>query len=199
MLTPTSPVESPYSRWPAGVKLALVAGLGMVIGALSHVVLLAMALALVWLTFLPVGRAEAARLPLRLRPLWPFILVIGGWHILRGTPDVGLAVILRMLIMVAAATLLLLTTRFDALLATFSTLFRPFKRLGLPVERIALALAMAVRFIPVLSQRAADLALAWRARSARNPRHRLLTPLALSALDEAERSAEALRARSASV
>ena len=73
------------------------------------------------------------------------------------------------------------------------------ERLGLPVGRVALALAMTVRFIPVLATRAGDLSLAWRARSAKRPLHRLLNPLALAALDEAERSAEALRARSNSV
>ena len=58
---------------------------------------------------------------------------------------------------------------------------------------------MTVRFVPVLAQRAEDLARAWRARSPGKPRHRLLAPLALAALDEAEHAAEALRARSASV
>ncbi len=127
------------------------------------------------------------------------MLVIGGWHAVRGTPEAGLAVTLRMLAMFGAATLLLLTTRFDALLAAFATVLGPFRPLGLPVDRIALALAMAVRFIPVLADRAAGLALAWRARSPRRPRHRLLAPLALAALDEADRAAEALRARSALV
>ncbi len=199
MLTLTSPVETVLHRWAAGVKLCALAGLGIALGIISDPAILGAAFAAIWLAYLPLGRAEAARVPKRLWPLWPFVLVIGGWHLLRGTPEVGLAVIFRMLTMFTAATLLLLTTRFDALLATFSGLMRPFGRLGLPVERIALALAMTVRFIPVLASRASDLALAWRARSPRKPRHRLLTPLAIAALDEAERAAEALRARSASV
>lgn len=199
MLTLTSPVETALHRWPAAAKLAGIAALGILLGLTSNLFLLAVTFAGLWLAYLPLGRTEAARLPRRLWPLWPFVLVIGGWHLFRGTPEAGLAVILRMLTMFGAATLLLLTTRFDALLATFATLFRPFERLGLPVNRIALALAMAVRFIPVLSQRASDLSQAWRARSPRRPRHRLLVPLALAAFDEADRAAEALRARSALV
>lgn len=199
MLTLTSPVETPLHRWPAGVKLSVLALLGIAVGVTAQPVALATAFAAVWLAFLPLGRVEAARLPRRLWPLWPFVLVIGGWHLFRGTPEAGLAITLRMLTMFAAATLLLLTTRFDALLATFTTVMRPFDRLGLPTGRIALALAMAVRFIPVLALRAGQLSEAWRARSPRRPRHRLLTPLALAALDEADRAAEALRARSASV
>lgn len=199
MLTLTLAAETPLHLWPAGVKLAVLALLGIALAMTSDLPALATAFAAIWMAYLTLGRGEAARLPRRLWPLWPFVLVIGGWHVFRGTPEIGLAVTLRMLTMFAAATLLLLTTRFDALLAAFSTLMRPFGRLGLPVDRIALALAMAVRFIPVLSLRASDLTRAWRARSFRKPRHRLLTPLALAALDEADHAAEALRARSALV
>jgi biotin transport system permease protein len=199
MLTLTSPVETWVHRLPAGAKLAALAVLGVALGLTPHLGLLAAGFAGVWLAFLPLGLAEVARMPRRLWPLWPFVLVIGGWHLLRGTPETGLAITLRMLIMFAAATLMLLTTRFDALRATFARLFYPLGRLGMPVERISLALAMTVRFIPVLAQRSADLSLAWRARSARKPRHRLLVPLAVAALDEADHAAEALRARSASV
>jgi biotin transport system permease protein len=199
MLTLTFPVETRAHRLPATAKLGLIAALGLGIGMTSDPLLLALILLIVWAGFLPLGLTEARRLPRRLWPLWPFLLVIGGWHILRGTPETGLAVGLRMLTMAAAATLLLLTTRFDALVAAFSTLIRPLALMGLPVGRIALALALAVRFIPVLSQRADSLALAWRARSARKPRHRLFAPLALSAFDEADHAAEALRSRSVSV
>jgi biotin transport system permease protein len=197
MLTLPLALETPLHRWSAGAKLAALAGFGIALGLVAHPAVLALALAAVWAAYLPLGLAEVRHLPRRLWPLWPFLLVIGGWHLIRGTPGTGLAIALRMLAMVAAATLLLLTTRFDALLSVFAGVMRPFGRLGLPVDRIALALAMTVRFIPVLAGRAEDLALAWRARSPRKPRHRLLAPLALAALDEADQAAEALRARTA--
>jgi biotin transport system permease protein len=199
MLTPISPVDTVLHRLPAGVKLIMLALLGLLLGLVSAPPTILAALLFVWLAFLPLGTEEVWRLPARLWPLWPFVLVIGGWHAFRGTPETGLTVVLRMLAMWAAALLLLRTTRFDDLLAAFAAALRPLSRFGLPVDRIALALAMAVRFIPVLGQRAAGLTLAWRARTARRPGPRLLTPLALAALDTAEQSAEALRARSASV
>jgi biotin transport system permease protein len=199
MLTLPLATETALHRWSAGLKLGLLAILGLALGVTAKPVLLAAAFAAVWAAYLPLGRGEVARVPQRLWPLWPFVLVIGGWHLFRGTPEAGMAITLRMLTMFAAATLMLLTTRFDALLSAFAGLLRPLARLGLPVDRIALALAMTVRFVPVLAGRADDLARAWRARSARKPRHRLLAPLALAALDEADHAAEALRARSASV
>lgn len=199
MLTLTSPVETPFHHWPAGCKLGLLAGLGFAVGMISSPAVLGAVLVGLWLAYTPFGWVEAARLPRRLWPLWPFVVVIGGWHLARGTPQTGLAIALRMLIMFAAASLMLLTTRFDAILATFSKLMRPLERFHFPVARAAFALAMAVRFVPVLAKRASDLSVAWRARSSRKPYHRLLTPLTLAALDEAERAAEALRARSALV
>ena len=199
MLTPHLGRETPLHGWPPGGKLTALAVLGIALGMTSHPVALAVAFALTWAAYLPLGLTEAAGLPRRLWPLWPFVLVIGGWHLLRGTPEVGLAITFRMLTMFAAATLMLLTTHFDALLATFANLMRPLARLGVPVDRVALALAMTVRFVPVLAARAEDLSRAWRARSPRKPRHRLLAPLAFAAMDEADHAAEALRARSASV
>lgn len=199
MLTPTSPVETWVHRVPAELKLAALAALGIGLGLSSDPALLLAGFAAVWIAYLPLGLAETARMPGRLWPLWPFVLVIGGWHLLRGTPETGLVITLRMLTMFTAATLMLLTTRFDLLRASFARMLHPLGRLGLPVERVSLALAMTVRFIPVLAQRSAQLSLAWRARSSRRPRHRLLVPLAVAALDEADHAAEALRARSASV
>jgi biotin transport system permease protein len=199
MLTPTLASETSLHRWQAGVKLTLIAALGIGLGMTAKPAILVAALAVIWAAYLPLGWAEAIRAPRRLWLLWPFLVVIGGWHILRGTPEAGLVVALRMVTMFAAASLLLLTTRFDALLAAFLAVLRPLTPLGLPVGRIALAMAMAVRFVPVLAERGETLAQAWRARSTRKPRHRLLAPLAIAAFDEADHAAEALRARSASV
>ena len=52
-----------------------------------------------------------------------------------------------------------------------------------------------IRFTPALIGKARQLALAWRARSPRRPGWRVVLPLTLGALDDADRVAEALRAR----
>ena len=101
----------------------------------------------------------------------------------------------RLLVAVALANFVTLTTRLDAMVEVFQRLF---KRLGLPAvlrARIALALALAIRFIPVLTEKGARLHLAWRARSTRRAGVALVMPMVLSAIDEAEQVAEALRAR----
>ncbi len=130
-----------------------------------------------------------------LRPLWPFLALLAVWHLWTGDWRAGAVIGLRLLAAVAAANLVTMTTRLDDMLSVVERALAPLGRLGLPVRRVALALALAIRFVPVLLDRARALGEAWRARSARRPGWRLVVPLALGALDDAERVAEALRAR----
>ena len=60
---------------------------------------------------------------------------------------------------------------------------------------MSLALALVIRFIPVMLTRTEAISLAFRARSPRRPGWRLLMPVSLAALDDAEHVADALRAR----
>ena len=62
-------------------------------------------------------------------------------------------------------------------------------------RRMSLSVALTLRFIPALSARADHLAEAYRTRSPRRLSWRIVPPLALGALDEADQAAEALRAR----
>ena len=75
---------------------------------------------------------------------------------------------------------------------------RGLARVGVPAtvrRRMALSVALVIRFTPVLMQKGAALAEAWRARSVKRPGWRIVLPFALLAIDDAEQTAEALRAR----
>ena len=58
-----------------------------------------------------------------------------------------------------------------------------------------MAVGLVIRFTPVLIDRAERLAEAWRLRSTKRANWRLLAPLGLSVMDDAEQIAEAIRAR----
>jgi biotin transport system permease protein len=96
---------------------------------------------------------------------------------------------------VALANFVTMTTRLSDMLAVFQRLAQPMRPLGLSPRRLALVLALTVRFIPVMLDRLAQISEAWAARSPRRPRWRVLVPATLAALDDADRVAEALRAR----
>lgn len=196
MLTLTSPRETFAHRWRASVKLAGLAGLTLVLFApvapWAAVMLAVSVLAVVAGLALALGLAgEWGRL---YRPLWPFVLLILIWHGVTGTPLDGALVLGRMAAAVGAANLVTMTTRLSDMQAVFLRLARPLSPL-IPPRTLALAMALVIRFLPVMLQRDAQLRQAWAARSPRRAGWRLVVPMTLSALDDAERVAEALRAR----
>ena len=195
MLTLTSPVETPLHRLPAGLKLAALCAVTVLLFRLSAPLpLVAMAIGLA-AAHLALGRASAATALRQLRPLWPFLVLLALWHGLTGEIAQGITIALRLVTAVAFANLVTMTTRLTDMLATLDRLAAPLTRLGLPMRRLTLAIALAIRFIPVLSDRIEAIRAAWSARSPRRPGWRILIPAALAALDEADHVAESLRAR----
>ena len=194
MLTLTSPVQTWAHRIPAGVKLAVLCLWTSVLFALSLPHLTIAALLTAALT-LSCGVRFAKSAAIMLRPLWPFILIIALWHLWLDQPGAGASVILRMIAAVAAANFVTMTTRLTDMIAVMTFLTRPLAVFGLNPNRLALAVALVIRFIPVLMLKSGLIRDAFRARSPRNPGWRILIPILLAALDDAETVAEALRAR----
>jgi biotin transport system permease protein len=195
MLTLTSPVDTPLHRWPAGPKLAGLCAGTVLLFALTGPEALAAAAAAVALFYLACGRVFAGAGLRLLRPLWPFVLLLAVWHLWSGDLRGGAEVILRMGTAVALANLVTLTTRLSDMLTLLERGLAPLERLGLSAQMLALSVALVIRFVPVMLERAGQITLAWRARSARRPGWRIVVPVALAALDDAEHVAEALRAR----
>jgi biotin transport system permease protein len=195
MLTLTSPVETAFHRWPAGAKLVGLALATAVLVPVGDLRLLALAAAGVAALYLSQGWTFAV-LGLRwLWPLWPVLAVLAVWHLVTGDLAAGLAIALRLVTAVALANLVTLTTRLDAMMAVVERAARPLERFGLSPRVLAVAIALVIRFTPVLLLRAGQLMEAWRARSPRRPGWRVVVPVTLAALDDAEHVAEALRAR----
>lgn len=189
MLTLTSPYRTWAHSLPAGLKLlALCAATVMLFGITSAPALMLLA-ALIAALPISCGVAFARQSLWALRPLWPFILIVALWH----DPN-WQTIILRMLCALALANFVTMTTRLSDMIAALETLARPLSPI-LPPQRLALAIALVIRFLPVLLNHADQVTQAWRARSPRRPRWRIFVPLTLAALDDSERVAESIRAR----
>ncbi|ARC36896.1 energy-coupling factor transporter transmembrane protein EcfT [Paracoccus yeei] len=195
MISLTSPVRTRAQDWPAGAKLAALAvattGLFLLPGVWPQLAALA---GVVLLYALP-GRIFLRHGLRQLRPLWPLALVLLVWHGLTGDWAGGFALALRVLSAVALANLVTMTTSLEALREAIHRLLAPLRRIGLPVAILEAAIPLVIRFTPALIGKARQLALAWRARSPHRPGWRVVLPLTLGALDDADRVAEALRAR----
>lgn len=194
MLTLTCPVETWLHRRRAGAKLAALCLFTVLLFRLGNPVWLGVAFTTV-LALAASGGARFLRMALRLLlPLWPFAVVIAFWHGLTGDPQGGAVILLRLAAAVTAANLVTMSTRLSDMIGVLERLARPLAPV-LPPRRLALAIALAIRFIPVLGDRMAAIRAAWMARSPRKPGWRILLPATLAALDDADHVAEALRAR----
>ncbi len=195
MLTLTCPVDTPWHRLAAGPKLL---GLALVTAALfllDDPRMLALAFGAVGVAYLSGGPVLARHGLAMLRPLWPFLAVLAVWHLWTDDLRQGVAIGLRLVAAVAAANLVTMTTRLSDMLALAEAGLAPLARIGVPPRRVALALALAIRFVPVMSERIGAIGEAWRARAPGRAGWRIIGPAALAAIDDAERVAEALRAR----
>jgi biotin transport system permease protein len=195
MISLTSPVETRAHRWPAGAKLAALCAATLLLfgvdGLWWHSAFCAGMVAL----YAAPGRRFLRTGLGRLWILWPFVVLVIGWHVIIGAPALGLQIALRMTTAVGLANLVTMTTRLSDMMAVVQWLLRPLSVFGLRSRTVELAIAMVIRFTPVLADKGRMLHQAWRARATRRVGWRIILPFAVLAIDDAEHVAEALRAR----
>lgn len=195
MLALHSPHKTVFHRWPTELKLALLLGMTTFLFVIDSLLILSA------LTFLPFAAAASqGRLFFKymlklLWPLWPFVAIILLWHSFTWQLEAGLRILLRMIAAVGFANLVTITTPMDKILKVILASFSPLRRFGLRPECIAFAIGLFVRFTPVLIEKSTILAQAYRARTSKYGNWRIILPLALIAMDDADHIAEAIRAR----
>jgi biotin transport system permease protein len=198
MISLISEIRTPYHRCRAEPKMLALCLVTLALGlAGSLAASLAACGAVLGLYALP-GRAFLRQGAKMLRPLSIFVAVVLGWHVVTGDLAAGLEISARLVACVGLANLVTMTTRLDDMLAVSERLLSPLRGFGLDARRIGLAVALVIRFTPVLAEKGGRLVEAWRARSARSPSWRIIGPFALVAIDDAEHVSEALRARGGS-
>ena len=188
------PGRSPVHRAPAWSKLAvLAAGLGALAWLHSPMALLvALAVLVLGTTLAGVGARALAR---QVRPvLWfaAFAAVLQVW--LEGVRPAAVT-IGTLLVGVAAAGLVTLTTRTQELLDAFVAMLAPLRRLGVDPDRVGLVLALAIRSVPVIAALAEEVREATRARGVERSLRAFAVPLLIRTLRHADLLGEALAAR----
>jgi len=183
-------------RRSAASKLLAVLALSNVVLAVQSLIWLLLMFAGAAATYYSLGRKGKHRL-FALRFLLPLILGLGfvqgflvGW-------EAALRATLKIMVMIMAADLVTATTPIQAILNCVQKLIGPIcQRIGRDPRKISLAVALMIRFMPVLVAQWQAQRDAWSARSYRKPSLRLLTPFVTRALSRTDQIAESLQARS---
>ncbi|WP_033468976.1 energy-coupling factor transporter transmembrane component T family protein [Bordetella bronchiseptica] len=182
-------------RLPAGLKLAALALAGVGLFLLSDWRALAAVLAgaalLVWRS--GVGAAAWWR---QTRGLALIVLAVGLFTgLMQGWPHAAV-VVLRVAALIGLAMAVTLTTPVPALIDACERALRPAERLGLlNAAQVALALALALRFIPEIWRNYQEILEAQAARGLGAHPLALLVPLVVRTLKRAEEVAQAIDAR----
>jgi len=195
MISLSSPVKAPWDRWRAGIKLAMLCVVTTVLFVCTALWFQILACLICVVIYAIPGRIYLTNGFRRLTFLWMFLAVIFVWHAVTATFVEGAVIALRMLTAVAFANLVTMSTKIADMIALIQWLLTPLRRLGLRTRPFEIAIALVVRFTPVLVQKGAALSDAWRARSPKSPRWRIILPFTVLAIDDADHVAEALRAR----
>ena len=194
------PGNSVVHRAPAAVKLAALAVLTAAVFVLARPVVALGALGLV-LAAAAVARLPAAVLLVPLRTLAWWVVLLFGISVISSGVLGAVTVTTRLVAVALGAAVLTATTPVRELAALVTTLARPLAVLGVRPARIGLTVALTLRFVPVIAERAGRVREAQAARggSARGVRGlaNLLVGVLVQVLVLAHTLAEALDARGA--
>jgi biotin transport system permease protein len=195
------PRSSPVHRTPAGWKLLVLAGLSVLVFAVPTLPVVCGALVAVVVLGLAVARLPAAVLARQGRTVLWWLVGLFVLHSLLTDVPTGTLTVLRLLTLVLAAAVVTATTRVTEMIAVVERICRPLEWVGVRPARIGLVIAMALRFIPLISERADRIREAQAARggSVRGLRGltTLVVPLLVQVLQLAHTVSEALDARGA--
>ena len=189
-----SDIPSWLHRVPAGLKLALLVALGLLLFWLQDPWAFGVAGGLALLLWLSLGAATRPA-----RRLMVSVLVASGlvalFQLWMERPDIAVTATLRLACTSCLGVALTVSTRPAALLDVLERLLQPLRLLGLSPERLALQLGLMLRFVEHFFVQWKKLDEAWRLRTGRPGGWRLIAPLTVQMLQTTRRVADALLAR----
>jgi biotin transport system permease protein len=181
-------------RLPAGVKLLSLAAISLLLYPVEQPAILLGVLTITLLAYASLDKAALQQLLAlkALLPLFSLIFLLQWWSVGFAAAAV---LVMRMLTLILLANLITLTTRMDDMMDAVMPLFAPLRLLGVDTRRIAFAVTLLIRFIPVLMAVVSHLLDAWKARGGGRKLWRLAIPLTIQSIRLSDNVAEALAAR----
>lgn len=193
MISLYHPGDSPLHRMGSGWKLAALVSGGTVLFQLDGLAVMFAALALVVGLYV-LARVPAATVLAQLRPALVLLgLVFVAQAILVGLTPAAV-IVLRFGVLILAAALVTLTTRAADIVAGIERAMTPLGR-WIAVDKVSLAMAMTIRFIPLISAMVCEVREAQRVRGLERSVFAIAMPVIVRTLKMSTAVAEALDAR----
>lgn len=195
MFATYQPGNSLLHRLPAGWKILLVCLLIVAVSVLVrepwHVV---PALGLTVVLY-AIGRIRPRAAWDQVRPVLPMLIAILVLQWIVADLDTALRVTGSLLVAIAVAGLVALTTKVSDMLDAVTRAAQPLRHVGASPDRIALVLVLTVRAIPLLARQLRQVSEARKARGLGMSIRALVVPTVLGALTTADQLGDALAAR----
>lgn len=195
------PGNTVVHRTPAAVELALLAALAVVLFAVPTPAVVLGGLALVLLVALGLARLPGRLLLRQLRVVAVLLVLVAVLQLFLAGVVPAVISVARLVALVLAAALVTATTPVSAMVAVVERACAPLRWFGVRPARIGLVLAMALRFLPLVADRADRIREARAARGGAVRGFRSVTttvvPLIVQLLQLAHTVSEALDARGA--
>ncbi|PAY24479.1 cobalt ABC transporter [Dietzia natronolimnaea] len=195
MFATYQPGHSLLHRLPAGLKILLVCALilavSLSVGQAWHVLpALGFASALY-----AIGRIRPRAAWDQVRPVLPMLIAILVLQWIVADLDTAVRVSGALLVAVAIAGLVALTTKVSDMLDAVTRAARPLRHIGVSPDRVALVLVLTIRAIPLLARQLRQVTEARKARGLGMSIRALVVPTVLGALTTADQLGDALAAR----
>ncbi len=181
-------------RLPAGLKLFLLLAASLAILPIDNPVPITVGCCFIAAVYLSLGEIGRERLA-DLRSILLLVLGLGLFQgVVMDWQTAWLSVV-RLFLMVMIADLVSATTPMQEIMRVVCPLLAPFRFVGLNPDRLSLAVALVIRFIPVLLAQWQAQSAAWQARSNKRPGLRLIAPFMTVTMSRTDKIADALMAR----
>jgi len=188
------PGDTPLHRMPAGIKLLLLFAGGVVVALLHGWVasVIAFGVATALLAWAGAGPRTVAR---SIRGILIVTGLVGVWQVWQSGWPRAVETVGDLLALALLATVLTVTTRVDDLLDAITRGLRPFRRVGVNPEKVALAFSLTIRTIPLTADLAREAQQAAAARGLERSFRARLVPFVIRAVAHAQATGAALHAR----
>ena len=195
MFATYQPGNSVLHRLSAGWKILLVCALILAVSvSVRQAWQVLPALGLAALLY-AIGRIRPRAAWDQVRPVLPMLIAILALQWMVADLDTALRVSGSLLVAVAIAGLVALTTRVSDMLDAVTRAAQPLRYVGVSPDRVALVLVLTIRAIPLLARRLRQVTEARKARGLGMSVRALVVPTVLGALTTADQLGDALAAR----